>query len=113
MTLGCCCSIDAGFNDYGSIYVKGNIVTGVANDRVYKLDLVSKKIIETYAYPKNSIQASYMLSNGMLLLNTSQQIPQTFCPSVSLPYSNFVEANGIVYAFRGNMIVRVSGLMKK
>jgi hypothetical protein len=106
-------SINAGFDDYGSVYINKNTLTGVANNRIYKLNLLTRKVTEMYSYPKNSIRGSFMLSNGTLLVNSTQQIPPAFCSSVSLPYTNFHEANGIVYAIRGNMIVRVKGLVKK
>ena len=36
-------SLDLGYNDYGKIRVEGDILYGIANDRVYKLDLSAKE----------------------------------------------------------------------
>ncbi len=106
-------SIDSGFDDYGKIYIKGNILTGIANDRIYRIDIVSKKIMENFVFPKSSIKDSYRLSSGKYIITTSQQIPQNFQPSVALPYTNYLETNGLVYALKGNMMVRIKGLIEK
>jgi len=106
-------SLDLGYEDYGQIQVKDDILYGIANDRVYKLDLSAKKILETYQYPKNSITGAYFLSDGSAIINTKNKIPSSILKTFDLPYSNYCEANGYVYGINGNQIIRISNLLSK
>ncbi len=106
-------SLDLGYDDYGKIQVKGDELYGIANDRIYRLNLLEKKILETYSYPKNSITDAYFLSNGSAIVNTRNKIPPSILKTISLPYSNYFEANGLIYGTSGNYIIRISGLVNK
>jgi len=106
-------STDLGYDDYGKILVENDILYGIANDRVYKVNLTRKEIMEAYSYPKNSIRGAYFLSNGKAIVNTSNRIPSSILQAIPLSYHDYYEANGYVYAVSGNNIIRISGLVKK
>lgn len=106
-------SLDLGYEDYGKIQVKGDVLYGIANNRIYKLNLAEKKILETYSYPKNSITDAYFLSDGSAIINTRNKIPPSIFKTIYLSYSNYCEANGYVYGISGNHIIRISGLVNK
>ena len=106
-------SLDLGYEDYGKIQVKGDILFGIAKDRVYKLNLSEKKILETYSLPKNSITDSYFLSNRSAIVNTKNKIPPSIIKTIYLTYSNYCEVNGSIYGISGNYIIRISGLLGK
>ena len=110
-------SIDAGFDDYGKIYVKENSLIDITNNRVYNFDLQAKKLIGNQVFPENSFGKSLMLSNGKILVATSKNIPETLFPCISIPdhhYHDFIEVNKKVYALtkekRGHCIIEIKGL---
>lgn len=104
-------SLDLGFDDYGKIFLSGNTLIGIARNRVYKLDLSTKKLITTYSFAKNSIADAFMLSNGKIIINTANKIPEDFWPVVNLHYSNYCEAAGNVYATDGKYLIHIHGLI--
>ena len=110
-------SIDAGFDDYGKIYVKENSLIDITNNRVYNFDLQAKKLIGNQVFPKNSFGKSLMLSNGKIRVATSKNIPESLFPCVLIPdhhYHDFIEVNKKVYAItkekRGHGIIEIKGL---
>ncbi len=105
-------SLDLGYEDYGNIHVKGDTLYGIANDRIYTLNLSEKKILDTASYPKNSISNSYFLSDGSAIVNTKNKLTSSILKTISLPYSNYCEANSLIYGVSGNFIIRISGMLK-
>lgn len=105
-------SLDLGFNDYGKINITGNILTGIANDRIYKLDLSTKKIIQNFSFQKNSILYSQTLSNGTILVKTQNQLPENFAKFINLPYTGYYESGKNVYAINGTEIVVLKNIIQ-
>lgn len=106
-------SLDLDYDDYGRILVKDDILYGIANDRIYQVNLSRKEIMEASSYPKNSITAAYFLSNGKAIINTRNRLLSSIVPVIPLSYEDYYEANGYVYAVSGNYIIRIRGLVKK
>lgn len=106
-------SLDLGFEDYGSISVRRNILYGIANDRVYMVDLLKKKLLSTSTFPKKSFKFIYYLSNGTAIVDSKGTLQNSVLRLISLPYHDYLEANGYVYAINGSYIVRIKGLAGK
>lgn len=106
-------SLDLGYADYGKIFVQGDVLFGVANDRVYKINLPEKKVLEVHQYPPKSISNQFFLSNGTLILTTKNEVPPSFCKTVQLNFRDYFQTEGYVYAINGNKLVRITGLKKK
>lgn len=106
-------SIDAGFGDYGRLYITGDQLTGVAPDLVYKVDLLKRKLISSYSFPANSIGSSLLLSDGRILINTNATLPKNFCCFLKQPYSilNYYEFNKVIYYISNYIIKRVKNLL--
>ena len=101
-------SIDLGFDDYGKIYIHGNTLTGLANDRIYSYDLKKKKLLWNYAFNNNSIGDSYLLHNGKWIVNTSNKIPAELPNILALPFKNFYETNKILYSIGGKYLLKIN-----
>ena len=101
-------SIDLGFDDYGKIYMKENILTGFANNKIYRYDLKNKKLLWNYSFSNNSIADSYLLHNGKWVINTSNKIPAEVPDVLALPFKNFYEANNILYTVSGKYILKIN-----
>lgn len=105
-------SLQFGFDDYGKIYIKGNILTGISRNRIYSVNLSEKKIIKNFAFAPNSILGSYQLTDGYITVNTRNNIPKEMTDLIQLPYTIACENNGQLYAISGKNIIRIR-LLKK
>lgn len=99
-------SIDAGFNSYGLVFVQNNIVTGVANNRIYAVSLNDKKLLYNYSFADNSISGAYLLHDGRIAVNSSVPLPATLTNFVVVRLGNYLESNNMLYGITGNYIVR-------
>jgi len=106
-------SLNFGFADYGKIYINGNILTGIANDRVYKIDLAAKKLIANIPYNPKSNVRSCMLSDGSLIMNTTNNIPASFAKVIKMNEANYWETSNGIYATDGTNLVQIKGLDKR
>jgi hypothetical protein len=101
-------SIDLGFDDYGKIYMKENILTGFANNRIYRYDLKNKKLLWNYSFSNNSIADSYLLHNGKWVIHMSNNLPAELPDVLALPFKNFYEANNILYTVSGKYLLKIN-----
>ncbi len=104
-------SVDLGFADYGKIYTDQNFLIGVANDRIYKLNLTTKQLQQNFSYKKNSIIYSQQLSDGTIIIHTQNTLPN-FYKFVNLPYTSYFEDKHTLYAISGNNLLRVKKFWK-
>jgi len=100
-----------GFTDYGNIFVVGDNLYGINSTKEYKMNLLTRKIIDTVSYQNQS--GYYILSDGRLL---GSGIPRSFYPyqatfqDISIGY----EHNGIIYGVNSvGQLVRVRNYIKK
>ena len=64
----------SGVTDYGSIYVVGNLLIGIAPNYLYKINLLTKQLIKSYTLT-NPINYSFQLADGRVLVNTIETLP--------------------------------------
>ncbi len=101
-------SMNLGFNDYGKIYVKGDTLTGICKNRVYRVNLTGKKLLSNQVLGENTIAGSFLLSNGKIVVNTREHL-SAFPGCVSLPYNVVYENNGMLYTLSGKYVFRITG----
>ncbi|QEC65886.1 hypothetical protein FRZ67_00680 [Panacibacter ginsenosidivorans] len=99
-------SIDLGFNNYGKILIQNNMLTGVADNKIYRISLPDKKLQWSYTL-SNTINGFFLLSNGRFVINTVSVLPAALKDFISLPINNYYEANSVLYAIAGNHIIRI------
>lgn len=100
-------SIDAGFENYGKIFIHEGILTGVAENRIYSIALKEKKLLWNYAV-NNPINGSYMLHDGRFVVNTTAKLPPELKQFIALPVASYHEANNVLYAISGKNIIKVN-----
>jgi hypothetical protein len=100
-------SIDLGFNNYGKILIQNNILTGVADNRIYRISLPDKKLLWSYTL-SSTINGFFQLNNGRFVISTASPLPPALKEFISLPIYHYYEANNILYAIAGNHIVRIN-----
>jgi hypothetical protein len=103
-------SINLGYADYGKIYVVDSLLIGIANNRIYKYNIATKTVVESYTYAANSITDSYMIEDGRIIINTTNTLPASFWRFTKLKYSNYYEANRRLYAISGMNLIRIRSL---
>lgn len=101
-------SIDLGFADYGKIYTQNNILTGIANNRIYSLDLKQRKLIYNYTFPVNSIPGSYLLRNGTFLIIGSVKLPPDLKHFATINLGSLYESSNALYGIEGKNLIRVN-----
>ncbi|CAN5418445.1 hypothetical protein BH10BAC2_BH10BAC2_18330 [soil metagenome] len=100
-------SIDAGFENYGKIFIQKGVLTGVAENRIYSIALKGKKLLWNYTF-NNPVNGSYMLHDGRFVVNTTSKLPPELKQFIALPVASYHEANNVLYAISGKNIVRVN-----
>jgi hypothetical protein len=100
-------SLMLGFKDYGKIYISGEILTGIANDRIYKLNLATKKLIQNTEFAARSITASFMLADGTIIINTTNNLPEGFAKFIKFKCNSYWETKDFLYATDGLYLVRI------
>jgi len=100
-------SIDTGFENYGKIFIRQGILTGVADNRIYSIALKEKKLLWNYTFA-SPINGSYMLHNGRFVVNTNAKMPPELKQFITLPVASYHEANNVLYAVSGKHIIRVN-----
>ncbi|MEP6512280.1 MAG: hypothetical protein ABJA79_00330 [Parafilimonas sp.] len=100
-------SIDFGFDDYGKIYVVNDILIGIVHNRVYKVNLQTKKLIDSYSFSSGSNKNSFMMADKKIIISTVNKISASFWPVITLPYNDFCELNGNIYATDGKNFFRI------
>jgi hypothetical protein len=100
-------SLMLGFKDYGKIYISGEILTGMAGDRIYKVNLLSKKLIQNFEFQGRVINNSFMLSDGTFLVNAKSGMPPGFGKFIKWPYKSFWETKDFIYAVDDNNLIRI------
>lgn len=101
-------SIDLGFDAYGKIYIQNNILTGVANNRIYSFDLAKRKLIYNYSFPANSISGSCLLHNGTFLLISSIKIPAELKHFANINLGSLYETENGLYGIEGKNLIHVN-----
>ncbi len=100
-------SIDAGFDNYGKVFIDQNKLTGIAGNRIYSIALTEKKLLWNYTLT-SPVNEAYRLHDGRFVINTAAQLPPQLKQFIPLPVANFYEANNILYAISGKQIIRVN-----
>ena len=100
-------SIDLGFDNYGQVFIDRNTLTGIAYNRIYSIDLKTKKLLWNYLL-SSTVNEAYRLHDGRFVLNTAAQIPAALKQFTWIHAGNFYEANNILYAIAGKQILRVN-----
>lgn len=100
-------SIDAGFENYGKIFIQKGVLTGVAENRIYSIALKEKKLLWSYTV-NNPVNGSYMLHDGRFVVSTNSKLPPELKQFIALPVANYHEANNVLYAISGKHIIRVN-----
>lgn len=100
-------SIDAGFENYGKIFIDKDILTGVAENRIYSIALKEKKLLWNYTFT-SPVNGSYMLHDGRFVVSTASKMPTELRQFIVLPVANYHEANNVLYAVSGKKIIRVN-----
>jgi len=101
-------SIDLGFGDYGKIYIQNNLLTGIANNRIYSYDLKEKKLIFNYSFPANAIPGSYLLHNGTFLLISSVKLPADLKHFANIGLGSLYESSNALYGIEGKNLIHVN-----
>ncbi len=101
-------SIDVGFDDYGKLYLNKNLLTGIANDRIYMYDLAKNKLIKNFTFPKNSISNSFETKDGKMFIHSNQVLPPGLTGFYLLPYNEMIEIDGTIYAVSGKNIYKIN-----
>lgn len=100
-------SIDLGFSNYGLIFVQKNILTGIANDRIYSVDLATKKLLWNYEVQGN-LSGARLLHDGRFVVCTKAKLPPELKNFIALPVANYLEANNELYAIAGKQVVHIN-----
>ncbi len=99
-------SIETGFSDNGKLYIVGDKLIGVANNKIYNYNLATKTLINSHTYASNSISFSYQMPDGRILI-TSSGI--TLPVDMSFPFVNYTgNATGNMVS-GGNFVYTLSG----
>ncbi|MBG9376998.1 hypothetical protein I5907_12205 [Panacibacter sp. DH6] len=99
-------SIDLGFRNYGLIFIQKNVLTGIADNHIYSVDLTTKKLLWNYEIAGN-ISGAKLLHNGRFVVCTSATLPAALTNFTALPVASYLEANNQLYAISGRHIVRI------
>jgi len=100
-------SINLGYDDYGKLYIEKNLLTGIAQDRIYQFDLNKKVLIYNFSFPQNTIAQSFQLSYGKKLVHSKLPLPKELSAFYLFPYNEMVEINGVIYMIKGKNIFTV------
>ena len=100
-------SMDAGFDNYGQIFIDKNTLTGVAYNRVYSIALNEKKLLWNYTL-SSPVNEAYHLHDGRYVINTAGKMQPQLKQFIPLPVANFYEAGNVLYAISGKYILRVN-----
>jgi len=101
-------SIDLGFGDYGKIYSQNNLLTGIANNRIYSYDLKENKLIFNYSFQANTIPGSYLLHNGTFLLISSVKLPVDLKHFENIGLGSLYESSNALYGIEGKNLIHVN-----
>ena len=105
-------SLDFNFPWYGRLYLKGDELTGITRNFLYKVNLKTRKLIRKDSV-NGQIFFSVELSDGRIAISTKAALPKDFADFLVIPYSNCYEADNNLYTIvNGNTIVRVRNIDK-
>lgn len=100
-------SLDFGFDNYGQVFIDKNTLTGIAYNRMYSIDLKTKKLLWNYMLT-SPVNEAYRLHDGRFVVNTAAQIPPQLKQFIVVHAGNFYETNNVLYAIAGKQLLRVS-----
>jgi len=75
-------SLNLGFNSYGTIFMVGDQLIGFADDRVYKIDMVTRTIVDSIKFGTSCIGATMFTDGRVVIYNGGNcvlpTIPKSF-----------------------------------
>lgn len=100
-------SLDFGFNTYGKLYLKGDVLTGISSDHIYQVNLRNKQLLQQ-DFLTGYVFYSIMLSDGRIAVNTYKSMPKGYADFVYIPYEDCYVGGNYLYAIlKGKTVVRV------
>ena len=100
-----------GFNNYGQIFVIGDLLYGFAPGIAYKVNLLNKKVIDSCTWTNQTTSLVLMPDNRLI---TNFSLPKTFYPyqiTTLSGYSNFYFYKDVMFATNSiGQLVRISGI---
>lgn len=108
-------SINLGFTNYGKIYIVGDMLIGVASNKLYKVNLSTKQLIYSYT-PSFTINQSVWMADGVIGIHKSGAgtVPLEFWRTRAIDNRTYCWGHNYDYfATYGKGIVEYSNLISQ